>query len=343
MIIPHSRPAIDQNDIQAVSDVLASGHIAQGEKVRQFEDAVAKFVGVKYAVACSSGTSALHLALLGLGVGRGDGVITPSFVCASPYLAVMHAGGVPEIVDIDAEDLNISAETVKPRISRKTKAIIVPHMFGNPAKISELLDLGVPVVEDCAQSLGAEYEGRRTGSFGSLSMFSFYATKMITTGEGGMVLTDDHDLYARVAEMRDYDNKPLNPLRHNYKMTDFQAALGLSQMGKLSFFIERRRKLASLYSARLSQHGVKVLKHRQGSVFYRYVILIDHLLNLQKKFKEAGLMCERPVFNSLNKNLFTDGCPNSDWAFEHALSVPIYPSLTENEIDYLLQTLEAIL
>jgi dTDP-4-amino-4,6-dideoxygalactose transaminase len=343
MIIPHSRPTIDQSDIQAVSDVLASGHIAQGEKVKEFEKAVAEFVGVKYAVACSSGTSALHLALLSLGLGKGDEVIMPSYVCASPYLATAHTGGVPKIADIDVEDLNISAETVKPLISRKTKAIIVPHMFGNPAEINELLDLGVPVIEDCAQSLGAEYHGRRVGSFGGLSMFSFYATKMITTGEGGMVLIDDHDLYAKVVEMRDYDNKPLNPLRYNYKMTDFQAALGLSQMSRLSAFIERRRNLASLYSARLAKYGVRAQKHRQGSVFYRYVILIDDLLSVQKRFKEAGLMCEKPVFRPLNKSSSVDECPNCDWAFEHALSVPIYPSLTDEEVNYILETLSSIL
>jgi len=342
MIIPHSRPTIDKNDIRAVSDVLASGHIAQGEKVKEFEKAVAEFVGVKYAVACSSGTSALHLALLGLGIGEGDEVIMPSYVCASPYLATLHAGGVPKIADINVEDLNISAETVKPLISRKTKAIIVPHMFGNPAEINELLDFGVPVIEDCAQSLGAEYYGRGVGSFGDLSMFSFYATKMITTGEGGMVLTNDHDLYAKVAEMRDYDNKPLNPPRHNYKMTDFQAALGLSQMSKLPAFVERRRKLARLYTTRLAKYGVRTQKQRQGSVFYRYVILIDHLRNVQEMFKEAGLMCEKPVFNPLHKSLSLNGCPNSDWAFKHALSIPIYPSLTDKEVNYILRMFDSI-
>jgi len=343
MMIPHSRPTIDKNDIQAVTTVLASGHIARGEKVREFEAVVAKFIGVKYAVACSSGTSALHLALLGLGIGKGDEVIIPSFVCPSPYLAVMHARGVPKIADIDAENLNISAKTAKPRISKKTKAIVVPHMFGNPADINGLLDLGIPVIEDCAQSLGAEYKNRRIGSFGDLSIFSFYATKMITTGEGGMVLTDNYDFYAKIVEMRDYDKKSLNPSRYNYKLTDFQAALGLSQINKLSAFIERRRKLASLYSSRLMKHGVRTQKHNQGSVFYRYVIFIDHLLSIQKRFKEAGLMCERPIFYPLHKSLLTEKCPNSNWAFEHALSIPIYPSLTNEEVNHILRMFDSVL
>lgn len=172
-MVPHSRPSIDQKDIDAVSQVLASANIAQGKKVKEFENELSRYVGTKHAIACSTGTAALHLALEGLGVKNGDEVIIPSYVCASPYFATLYSGARPRIVDIDRTDLNVCAETVKRRLTRKVKAIIVPHMFGNSAELDELLELGIPLIEDCAQALGAEYHDQKVGSFGSLSVFSF--------------------------------------------------------------------------------------------------------------------------------------------------------------------------
>jgi perosamine synthetase len=344
MIIPHSRPSIGDDDIRAVSDVLASGMIAQGKKVKEFEDAIAGFVGRKYGVAVSSGTSALHLALLGLGVCPENEVIMPSYVCSSPYLATVHAGAVPKIVDIGLGDFNICAATAKKQISSKTKAIIVPHMFGTPVDVAELAELGFPLIEDCAQSLGAEYRGEHAGSFGDLSVFSFYATKMITTGEGGMVLTDNKEFYDRMVDYRDYDKKPLAPARYNYKMTDFQAAFGLSQLKKLKHFIQRRIKLASEYSERLSLCHVELPQKcsYKKSVFYRYVVMVDKRDTVQMLAKEKGVNCENPVFKPLHKSLRISPCPNADRAEEKALSIPLYPNLTEKEVEYLLQTLESI-
>jgi perosamine synthetase len=344
MIITHSKPTIDQDDIKAVTEVLASGKIAQGQKVKEFEHKVAHFVGTKYAVACSSGTSALHLALIGLGIRSGDEVIMPSYVCSSPFLATMHAGAIPRIVDIDISDFNICARTAKIQLSSKTKAIIVPHMFGTPAELDELRELKVPIIEDCAQSLGAQYKNNKVGSIGELSTFSFYATKMITTGEGGMVLTDNNEFYEKVFEARDYDGKPLSPIKYNYKMTDFQAALGLSQMSKLQSFIARRRKLASLYNQRLLQCGVEPphLRHDIKSVFYRYVVLIDNVDVARSMAKGNNINCERPVFRPLHRSLAISECPSSDHAHDHALSIPIYPSLNDDQAEYLIEKLSDI-
>jgi perosamine synthetase len=345
MIIPHSRPSIDQQDVNAVIEVLASGRIAQGEKVSEFERALANYVGKKYGVAVSSGTTALHLALLCLGVEPGDEVIMPSYVCSSPYFATLHARAVPKIVDIDLSNFNICIDAVGPQILQKTKAIIVPHMFGNPAELDPLLKLGVPVIEDCAQSLGAEYKSRRVGSLGELSVFSFYATKMITTGEGGMILTDDEQNYARLLELRDYDKKALTPTKYNYKMTDLQASLGISQLNKLLGFIERRRKIASIYSAALSEHpvGLPMATPDSRSVFYRYVVMVDNMERIREESHRNGIICERPVFKPLHSDLPTVECPNSDKAHNHALSIPLYPGLSGEEIDYVVARLQETL
>jgi perosamine synthetase len=345
MIIPHSRPSIDQSDIDTVSEVLSSGRIAQGEEVKEFEDAVARYVGKKYGVAVSSGTSALHLALLSLGVGLGDEVIMPSYVCSSPYFATLHAGAVPKIVDIDLSNFNICADAVEPQISSRTRAIIVPHMFGNPAELDPLLELGIPLIEDCAQSLGAEYKSHQVGSLGKLSVFSFYATKMITTGEGGMILTDDDETRAILVELRDYDKKALSPTKYNYKMTDLQASLGLSQLSKLPWFIEQRKRIVSVYNAALSEHDIGLPSATAGSkcVFYRYVVMLERMEQIKEKTHRDGIVCERPVSKPLHSNFTTVECPNSAKVHDHALSIPLYPSLSQEEIDYILARLREIL
>jgi len=342
MIIPHSKPTIGQDDVEAVSKTLTSGCLAQGENVKEFENQIARFIGVKHAAACSSGTAALHLALLSLKVNNKDEIIMPSYVCSSPYLATVHAGAKPKIVDIDSKDLNICARTAKKHIGFKTKAIIAPHMFGNPAELDELLNLGVPIIEDCAQALGAEYNKKRVGSLGDLSVFSFYATKMITTGEGGMVLTNNSEYHHRIIEARDYDKKPLTPVKYNYKMTDFQAALGLSQLEKLHGFVSRRRKIARHYASQLADYVLETPPEytHKTTVYYRYVVMVDKLDVIQREVREKGVICEKPVWRPLHKDMLNIKCPNSEYAQSHALSIPLYPSLSEEEVEHVARTLK---
>jgi perosamine synthetase len=347
MIIPHSRPSVDEGDIRAVGEVLRSGRIAQGVKVEEFEDALAHYVGKKCGVACSSGTAALHLALLGLGVESGAEVIMPSYVCSAPYFAAVQTATVPRIVDIDISNFNICSDAVKPHITPMTKAIIVPHMFGNPADLEPLQELGIPIIEDCAQSLGAEYRSRRAGSFGELSVFSFYATKMITTGEGGMLLTDSDEIYARLVELRDYDKKTLIPTKYNYKMTDLQASLGLSQLDKLPKLIERRSLIASTYTEAFSGvSGIELPNSTKDSrhIFYRYVVTIQRNMEQVREMALGhGITCEKPIFRPLHNNFIGVECPNSDRAQCHALSIPLYPSLTDEEVCYTVEKVGQIL
>jgi dTDP-4-amino-4,6-dideoxygalactose transaminase len=344
-MIPHSKPTIAQDDVEAVTKVLQSGMIAQGEMVAQFEKRFAHFIGKKHAIACSSGTSAIHLALLGLDISTNDEVILPSYVCSSPYLACIYTGAIPRIADVDPLDFNISAESVKKLTSSSSEAVIVPHMFGTPAELEEIAENGIPIVEDCAQSIGAEYRDKRVGGFGDVSVFSFYATKMITTGEGGMLLTDDIDVYERARELRDYDKKPLTPPKYNYKMTDLQAALGISQLSKLESFIDRRIELASIYTEGLSMCEVELPRtstHKK-SVFYRYVIMVNELEKHRDAVMKRGIVCEKPVFLPLHRSIPDCQCPHSDDVYARALSIPIYPSLSIEDAKYVAHSLCEVL
>jgi len=201
-MITHSKIVLDEEDIDGVTDVLRSGLLVQGKAASSLEKEFASFIGVRHAVAVSSGTAALHLALISLGIGHGSEVIIPSYVCTALLNAVHYVRATAVLVDIDPYTYNISAEQAEKAISTKTGAIVVPHMFGLPADMDEILSLGVPVIEDCAQSAGARFKGQYTGSLGRISIFSLYATKMLCAGEGGLILSDDPDLIARARDLR---------------------------------------------------------------------------------------------------------------------------------------------
>lgn len=330
MIIKHSLPTIDQSDIKAVEAVLRSRNLAQGKIVEQLEKKLASFIGVKGAVAVSSGSSALHLALLSLGVEKGTEVIIPSYVCLALLNAVKQTGAKPVICDVNEDDFNIAVKEVKRKISKRTKAIIVPHMFGQPAQIDELKKLPVPIIEDCAHSIGATFNGKKVGSFGTLTIFSFYATKMLTTGEGGMVSSNSLLLLKKVKEMRDYDKKDKWGLYFNYKMSDIQAALGLNQLKNLAVFIKKRRQIAAFYTKALANLEVRLPTKcsKIDSVFYRYIIVMNKdIYPVIKKLKQQGINCERPIFKPLHQYLNLKGFPVSSRFWRNSISLPIYPSL----------------
>ena len=341
-MIPHSRPSIDRGEIRAVTEVLRSGHLAQGAVVERFERGMAAYLGLAGGVAVNSGTMALEVALRVLGVGPGDEVILPSYVCAAPWQAVQRVRAQARLVDIEPETFQIDADLTRAAITSRTRAIIVPHLFGLPADLTRLAQLGLPLIEDCAQTLGATEQGRSVGSVGVLTVCSFYANKLLCAGEGGMVLSDDPVLLARARALREYDGAPsLNPQATNLKMTDLQAAIGLAQLNRLPELLERRVSLARSYREALAGSSaiLPVVPAGRSHVYYRFVVRLsrrragsDELSECLGRLERQGVQCRKPVFRSLHRYLDLEGFPASAAAEDEALSIPLYPALADEEV-----------
>jgi dTDP-4-amino-4,6-dideoxygalactose transaminase len=344
-VIPHSRPSLDESDIRAVATAMKSGHLSQGRRVQEFEKRLAGFIGKKNAAATSSGTAALHLALMALDIKERDEVIIPSFVCSALLNAIHYTRATPVLVDIEPLTFNLSADAVKRAVTRKTKAIIVPHLFGCPAQIDRLTKLGIPLIEDCAQAIGATFKGRRVGSIGLLSVFSFYATKVITSGEGGMVLSDSKSLISKIKDLRDYDNKNDYLLRYNYKMNDIQAALGLSQLARLDEFIARRREIATLYFREFKNchFSLPPWKEENEHIYYRFVVRTEEKASVYlEKLRRKKVQARRPVYIPLHVYMRLSGFPRTMAAWQKSLSIPLYPSLKDKDIKKIIAVVKDI-
>lgn len=349
IMILHSKPTLDKQDIEAVVSVLESNHLEEGDHVKELENHFQNYLNINFASAVSTGFASIHLALKALDIKSGDEVILPSYCCAAILNPVLLLGASPVIVDIEPNSFNISVEEVKLNITSKTKAIIAPHIFGFPCKIDELTASGVPVIEDCAQSLGGEYKGKKTGTFGTLSAFSFYATKMICGGDGGLIATQNEELYNRILDFRYYGHKKLHKhVAYNYHLTNLPAALINSQLSKLNFFIERRKQIASVYDECFSNCSNMNIdfENKQDSCFYRYPVMINsNVDDMISKMKEKGIGCGYGVLDGLHQLLELDvkKYPNTDQNLNSIISLPIYPSLTDDEACYVAETLIKLL
>jgi dTDP-4-amino-4,6-dideoxygalactose transaminase len=332
--INHSKPTIDSEDINKFLEAMNTGNLATGKIVKEFEESLSKYIGKKFGVATNSGTNALYLALRALDVKEGDEVILPSYICGSVLNAVSYCRATPIVVDINEDDYNISFEQTKNKITEKTKAIILPHMFGNPVKdIEKFLELRVPIIEDCAMSIGAEHNGKKIGNFGEISIFSFYATKMIASGVGGMVLTSDEKIYSRFLDLMQYDNRENFDESYNYKMSDLQAALGLSQLKKLDSFVRKRKEIASRYNHLLENGNSEFNLPKTGeNIFFRYIIQcrdketdIDTFI---EQIRKRGVDVAKPIYKPLHNYLALPDrdFPNTAKAYKTAISIPIYPN-----------------
>ncbi len=375
--IPYGRQYIDEEDIQAVVEILRSDFITTGPKAAELENTIAGYIGAKYAVAVSSGTAALHAACFAAGIGPGDEVITTPMTFSATANCILYMGGRPVFADIDPITYNIDPRDIEKKITDKTKAIIPVHFTGQPCDMDEIMRIadryGLTVIEDGAHAMGAEYKGRKIGTIGTMTTLSFHPVKLITTGEGGAILTDDKSLYEKMLLFRvngitkDSDKMERyeglwfceqHSLGFNYKLTDIQAALGISQFKKLDFFLERRRKFAALYSALLEQiEGIIVPKQLQyvNSAWHLYIIKLDLAkirLSRRQVFDELrrrniGVHVHyipvhyHPYYRSLG---YSKGmCPEAEALYESIITLPLYPSMEEEDIYYVADSLRDIL
>ena len=339
MEIPHSRPSLGAQEAEAVRRIVLSGQLAQGPETALFEADVAAWTGRAHAVAVSSGTTALALSLLALEVGPGDEVIITSYACTALVHAVWAVGAVPVAADIELSSRNLDPAAVRDRITPRTRALIVPHMFGLPARVQELVELGPPVIEDCAMSLGAMHRGRPVGAWGRLSVCSFYATKMVAAGEGGMVLTDDPRLAEAVRARREYDGRSCSFLRLNAKTTDLCSAVGRIQLGRLPEFLKRRRELSQRYYEALNRDGLTLPCADPEHVYFRYVVGCRAGADaVAERLVQHGVAARRPVPRLLHRELGGADAtyPNATAAHAADLSLPLYPALTDREAEHVI-------
>jgi perosamine synthetase len=306
-------PVISEREIELVTEALRSGWVSsQGPYVERFEETFSSYCGARYGVAVSSGTAALHLALAVLGLGRGDEVIVPALSHIAAANAVTQVGAAPVLVDCDRSTWNLDPQQLAARISRRTKAIVVVHLYGHPADMDAVLEIasehGLYVIEDAAESHGAEYKGRRTGSLGHLACFSFYANKIVTTGEGGMIVTRDPGIAERARHLRNQGYSGNSRVLHatlgfNYRLSSLQAALGLAQLERIEEFVAIRRENARRYAQLLGRVSGLVLPDEQPwakSVYWMYSLLVQDSFGISRDELMAALQAggieTRPCF-----------------------------------------------
>ncbi len=362
MQIPVARPAIGQDEISAVTAVLESGMLASGERVAEFERNFADYCGSTHAVAINNGTAALHAALLAADIGQGDEVIVPSFTFFATASAVSMTGAKPVFVDVDERTFNIDPAQVENAVTPRTKAVIGVHLFGQPFDVTGVEQVceshNLTLIEDAAQAQGAISHGQRAGAMGHMGCFSFYATKNMTTGEGGMVTTSDKAFNERLRLLINHgqSEKYLHTrIGYNYRLTDVAAAIGLVQLKKLEKFNMRRRKNAEYFDSHISVKGLLTPEVAQGThhVYHQYVVRLTDEFPMKRpdfieylKAKGIGTavhypipLHHQPVYARANE---PDSCPVSTRLAGSVLSIPVHPLLDQKELAYICDTINRV-
>ena len=362
-MIPVSKPFIGKEEMDAVARVMQSGMIAQGEVVAGFERAFASYLGVKHAVATSNGTTALHATLLAAGIGPGDEVIVPSFTFIATATSVSMCGARPVFADVDDRFFTLDPASAEALVTPKTKAILGVHLFGQPFDIPALTDLardrGLLLLEDACQAHGSAFRGKRLGTFGEMACFSFYATKNMTTGEGGMVTTDDPDLAARIRLLINHGQKEKylhTSLGYNYRMTDMNGAMGLVQLEKLGMMNAKRAANARYLDGHLSCPGVGTPEVRPDSthVYHQYVLKLGKGAKLTRDGLVQALAARgvgtavhypRPVHDQplYRGQQGRDSCPVSGRLASSVLSLPVHPLVSEKDLEAIAKAVNEVM
>lgn len=345
-IIQHNKPSLGQEEILTLTNVIKKNWVAQGGEVLKFENEFSHYLGGEddYTVAVSSGTAALFLSLYSLNIKRGDEVIVPTYTCSAVLNAVFMTGAKPVVVDINKEDLNISyLETVK-KINRRTKAIIITHTFGYPADMDKFLSLKIPIIEDCAQALGAKYKKNMVGTLGKIATFSFFASKVMTTGYGGMIFSKDKKLINEIRDYREFDCRRMYKPRFNFQISDLQAAMGREQLKKIQEFLKRRRHIAIEYEKILLKDKYwPVESASQHPNYYRFLLKTNKVKDVKDYLSKSGINTIVPINSyELLHNYLKLGTKNFSVSEEIAkttLSLPVYPALLTKEVDIIKRAL----
>ncbi len=371
-MIPYGKQTIDEEDIKSVLDVLKEDFLTTGPKIAEFEQRVCDFIGCKYAVAVSSGTAALHLACLASGLKKDEELITTPITFAASANCALYCNAKPVFVDINKQGL-IDEDKIEEKITKKTKIIIPVHYTGLSCDLEKLKKItdkqGLVLIEDASHALGAKYKDSKIGDckYSDMSIFSFHPVKHITTGEGGMITTNSKEIYERLKVLRNHGivnnsenfiNKNPEPghyemqfLGYNYRITDFQCALGISQLNKINEFILKRREIAEKYNQAFEKNrDIEIIKENkeQFNPYHLYVIKLkdkEIRLKLFNYLKEKGIYCQvhyipvyfHPYYQKLG---YKKGiCPKAEEFYEKIISLPIYPRLSESEQDYVIKTI----
>ena len=360
--VPMSAPDITEEDVRAVAEVVRSGRLALGPKTEEFERLIADYVGVKYAVAVSSGTAALHLIVKALGIGPGDEVLVPSFTFVASVNVILYEGAIPVFVDIEPETYNLDPDDLKRKVTPRTKAIMAVDIFGHPAEWDEILKVAekhnLKVIDDSCEALGAEYKGKKLGQFGDAAAFAFYPNKQMTTGEGGVIVTDDPEIARLCRSLRNQGRGETGAwlehvrLGYNYRMTEMSAALGVSQLRRIDTLLAKRERVAELYTDLIkSLDSVRppvVRPHVKMSWFVYVVTLAEGLRRdpVMKAMAERGIPT-RGYFSPIHLQPYIrellgtrEGMlPVTESVANRTIALPFHSNLSPAEIDSVVEAL----
>ncbi|MGB9857992.1 MAG: DegT/DnrJ/EryC1/StrS family aminotransferase [Dictyoglomus sp.] len=363
--IPMSAPDLDETDIQEVLEVLRSGRLALGPKAREFEEMMANYIGVKCAVAVSSGTAGLHILVRALGIGPGDEVLVPSFTFAASVNVILYERAVPVFVDIEPETYNLDPDDLERKITKKTKAIMAVDIFGHPAEWDKILEIAdkynLKVIDDSCEALGAEYKGKKIGQFGDCACFAFYPNKQMTTGEGGIIVTNNSEIAKIARSLRNQGRGEMGSwleherLGYNYRMDEMSAALGVSQLKRIETFLEKREKVAKMYTEKLKNYSwvrVPTVKPYVRMSWFVYVITLEDGLDRDiviRELEKEGIPA-RGYFSPIHlqpyiRDMFgtKEGMlPVTENISKRTLALPFHNNLKEEEVDEVVSTLKKV-